>query len=218
MTTGAPTGASSQSTGRAMIGTANDNPGGGLLLEMAFETQIGVARDQHLVVDGAVRVMTGRAAFAHRFMFEHKWPALRGVALAAGVMLGQQSRPAATDGRTFVGIVTIAAAHFPIQHRVAVGQLKLAFLVQVTLKTDVGRPFGIENGVMGAAALIVNAAGAVTRFAADFLGMGALGFEARMSRGLEIAHDLGMTLGATLRADIFGAGNLRRRDDGAGQG
>ena len=95
MTTGAPAGTASQSAGRAVVGAANDNPGRRLLLEMALETKIGVARHQHLVVDRAVRIVTSGAAFAHRFMLEHKRTALRCVTLTAGVVLGEQRGSAA---------------------------------------------------------------------------------------------------------------------------
>ena len=89
VTTGTPAGAFAQAAGRPVIGTANNNPGGRLLLEMAPETKIGVARDQHLVVHRSMRIVTRCAAFADGFMFENEWPALRGMALTAGVALGK---------------------------------------------------------------------------------------------------------------------------------
>src|SRR5688572_21697145 len=98
MATGAPTGASPQSAGGAVIGTANDNPGRGLLLEVALETKVSVARHQHLVVDRSVWIVTGRATFAHRLVFEDKRTTLGGVATAAGVVLGEQRRSSASHG------------------------------------------------------------------------------------------------------------------------
>ena len=80
-----------------MIGTANDDSRRRLLLEVAFEAKIGVAGDEHLVVDSAVRVVTGGASFAHGLMLEDKRSALGGVALATGIVLGKQGRPAAAD-------------------------------------------------------------------------------------------------------------------------
>jgi len=165
-----------------------------------------------------MRIVTGSAPFPVGFMLENKRPTLSGVATAAGIVLGQQRRAAAADRRTFMRVMTIAATHLAIQHGMAVSQLELPFFVQVTLETDVRRPFGIQNCMMGAAALIVDAPSAVTRFATDLLSVGSFSFQSRVRCGLEIAHDVGMTFRATLRADKFGAGNLRWDDDRARQG
>src|SRR5829696_7505134 len=100
---------------------------------MAFETKIRVAGFEHLVIDGSVRIMAGGAAFAHRFVLENKRAALSGVAIAAGVVLGEQGSSPAADSRSLVGVVTIAATDLSIQHRMAVGQLKLPLFVEVTL-------------------------------------------------------------------------------------
>ena len=71
---------------RAVIAPANKNAAGlGLLLEMAFQTKIRVPLRQHLVVDRAMRIVAGGAAFAHGLVFENKWTALSGVALRAGI-------------------------------------------------------------------------------------------------------------------------------------
>ena len=165
-----------------------------------------------------MRIVTGGAPFPDGFMLENKRPALRGVATVAGIVLGQQRRAAAPNGRTFMRVMTIAATHLALQHGMAVSQLELPFFVQVTLEAGVWGPFGIQNRMMGAAALIVDAPWAVTRFATDFRSVGSFGFQSRVRCGLEIAHDVGMTFGATLRADKFGAGNLRGDDDRARHG
>jgi len=102
---------------------------------VALEAKIGVAGDQHLVVDRAVRVMTSGASFPHRFMLEDKRSALSGMALAASIVLSQQRCSSAANSRTLVRIVAVGAAHPPIKNRVAVRQLKLPFLVEMTLKT-----------------------------------------------------------------------------------
>src|SRR5690349_1907000 len=102
MTTGAPAGSLAQAAGGTVIGTADDNSGWRLLLEVAPETKIGIARDQHLVVHRAVRIVAGCATFPHRFMLEDERPALRRVALTAGIVLSQQRGPATLDGRALV--------------------------------------------------------------------------------------------------------------------
>src|SRR5262245_11371513 len=108
MAASAPTRAATQSAGRAVIGTANDDARRRLLLEMALQAEIGVARDQHLVIDGAVRIVTGGTAFTHRLMFEDKRSALCGMALAASIVLRQQCGASAANRRAFVRIVAIA--------------------------------------------------------------------------------------------------------------
>ena len=43
-------------------------------LRVASETEIVVPGDEHLFVDGTVRLMTGRAALTKRLVHEHKRP------------------------------------------------------------------------------------------------------------------------------------------------
>ena len=68
---------------------------------------------------------------------------------------------------------------------------------------------------MCASGLIMDAACAMTRFAAYVFSVGPVGFQPGMRRRPEIAHDLGMTFGARLRSDKFRTGNLGRGDDRA---
>ena len=161
---------------------------------MASEAKVGVTRDQHLFVDGPMRVMTNGASFAHRLMLEHKRSPLRDVAAATGFMFGGQGCASAADSRSFVRIVTIAATDLAVADRVAVGQLKLPLLIQVTLETGVGGFLWIDDGMMSPAGLIVNASGAVARFAADLLRILPLGLQTRVGRGLKITNDGVMTL------------------------
>ena len=73
----------------------------------------------------------------------------------------------------------------------------------------------VDNRVVRATALVVNAPWTVTGFTADVLRIGSFGLNAHVGGGLEIADDLSMTLRASLRTDIFRAGDLRRGDDRA---
>ena len=180
---------------------------------MALETKIRVPRHKHLVVDRAVRIVTSGAAFAHRFMLEHKRTALRCVALTAGVVLGEQRRSAASHRWTFMRIVATAATHLPVQHRVAVGQLELSALVQVALEADFGRLPGIDDRVMRPAGLIVNAARAVARFASNLRGIRPMSLQPCMRRGSKTLRDVLVALRAACRADKRCPRNLRWRDD-----
>ena len=118
-----------------MIGTADDDSRGRLLLEMTLKAKVGVSRNEHPGVDRAVGIVTSRASLADGLMLEDKGPALSRVALAASIMLGHQCGSPAANGRTFMRIVAIAATHFPTKDRMAVRQLKLRFLVEVTFET-----------------------------------------------------------------------------------
>ena len=71
---------------RAVIASADEDFSGlSLLLEMAFQTKVLVPLREHLVINRAVRIVAGGAAFADRFVFENERPALSCVALGARV-------------------------------------------------------------------------------------------------------------------------------------
>ena len=62
----------------------------GRLLEMAFQTERLIAFGQHALIDRAMRRVAGGATFAHRFVFENKRPALRGMTLRTGLVRAQK--------------------------------------------------------------------------------------------------------------------------------
>ena len=178
-----------------------------LLLEMAPEAQVGVPRHQHLLIDGPVNGMAGSAAFANRLVFENKRPGLGRVTLPAGLVLGQQGRAAAFDRRSLVRVMTIATAYLPLEDRMMKREIELSALVQVAIEADLGRFAWINDGMSCTSALIVQAAGPVTRFAADILGILSKRFQPNVSGRDEIARDGHVTLFAALRT-----GELRPRD------
>ena len=129
--------------------SANENLSAGrLLLEVALQTKDRTALDQHLRVHGTVRLMAGGAAFAHGFMLEHKRPALRDVAFAAGFLFGAQGSSAANHRLAFVRVMTVAATDsWPpsdrvgmraFQNRMSVRQTELPPFIQVALKAGFG--------------------------------------------------------------------------------
>ena len=134
MTTSTPASPLAEPAGGAVIRASDNDPRRRLLLEMAPKTKIGVARHQHLLVHRPVWIVTRRAALPDSFVLENKRPALCRMALAARVPLGEQGGSAAPNCRAFVRIMAIAAAHFPVQHRMAMRQLELPLFVQVTLE------------------------------------------------------------------------------------
>ena len=118
---------------------AADVEPGAELGEVAAEAQVGVPRDEHLVVDRAVRVVAGGAAFlADRAVLIGVRTRLLGVAAEAGFGRGRQGGAAAADGVVLVRVMAVAAAHLAGEHRVAVRQAELAALVEVALEAGFG--------------------------------------------------------------------------------
>ena len=63
-----------------------------LLLEVAFQAEDLVTGGEHLLVDGTVRVVAGRATFAHSLVLKHKRSTLRGMALKADLIFAHDIR------------------------------------------------------------------------------------------------------------------------------
>ena len=80
----------------------------------------------------------------------------------------------------------------------------------MALETCLRRFARIDDGVGPAAGCNVHAAGPVTGFTPDILGVVARRLQMIMGRAAEAARDVFMALRARLRADISGSGNLRR--------
>ena len=96
-----------------------------------------------------------------------------------------------------------------------VRQVELPALVQVTLEAGFRRFARIDNGVMRAAGLIVNASGAVARLAPDVFGVVARRLQSRVCGGFEIAGNVFMALRARVRADECRSRDARWRHDRA---
>ena len=91
----------------------------------------------------------------------------------------------------------------------------------MALETRFGRFVRVDDGPGTAAGCNVHAAGAVTGFTPDILGILARRLQMIMGRADETVRDFIMALRARLGADISGSGNLRGRqlhtiDVGAG--
>ena len=103
---------------------------------MTLETQVRVPLHQHLVVRRTMRVMAGGATFPYRLVFEDKWPALRHVALRAGITLTRQVEWPAHHRLPFVRIVAVAAAHLSVRDRMRMRQAEPSFHLQMALEAD----------------------------------------------------------------------------------
>ena len=86
-----------------MWGPAKQNGAALHLLEMAFETEIRIARGKHLGIDRSVNGVTNSAAFARCFVFEYVRPALGGMTTKATFVFGKQCGTATDVNRAFVG-------------------------------------------------------------------------------------------------------------------
>jgi hypothetical protein len=189
-----------------------DFASGRLLLEMATEAKIGVASDKHLLVDRAMNCMAGRAAFAYGLVLENKRPALGGMTLTASLGFDGQGCAAAFNCLAFVGIVTIGARDFALENRMVVGEIELAAFIEMTVETNFGRFPGINDGVAGAARLVMDAARSMARFTADLQRIGTLGLQARVCGCREIAGNIAVAFLTALGANERGVWDCRGRD------
>ena len=212
VTAGAPAGAAIEGSG--VVATADqDLTGDGLLLEMALETERGIALGEHLLIDGAVRLVAGQTPFPRGLVFIDKRAALDRMTFEAGFILRHRRCPSGYDGRALVRIMAVIAAHFPFRHRMMVRQTEAGLHFQVALETGLGRFAGIDNRVARAARFIVDAARPVARLAPDIRGIGSRGPQPGVDCGGEIPRDVLVALGAAFRTHKCGAGNLRWNDD-----
>jgi hypothetical protein len=145
--------------------------------------------------------MADNTALTQCLVFVDKRAALLGVTLEAGLISAQESQTAAFQHllhirlRTFnshpgMRVVTIGAAHFALEHRMMVRQLKRRANFQVTLETSFRRLTRIDNSVRRTSALYVETAGTVAGLTANVLRVFALCLEPRMRGRAKIAHDL----------------------------
>ena len=157
MAAGRPTRAAAQA--RRVTATADENGSRrSLLLEMALEAKIGVARDEHLRVHRAVRLVAGRAAFARGFVLEDERSALHRMALETRFVFGGNGSAASNDGRPAVRVVAVNAGDFARFERVVIGEVELPSLVQMTFEADAGKPGGVHDVLSPAPGFAVNAA------------------------------------------------------------
>jgi hypothetical protein len=199
---------------RRMVASSNQNyVWRGLLLEMAFEAKILVPLHQHFVVHSSVWVVAGRAAFAHRFVFEHERPALRDVAFGTGFVLGSHGERSSDGRRSLMGIMAIAATHLAMRDWMGVWQVETAFHLQMAVETHLRRSLGINNSVSRATTLNVQTARAMATLAANVLRMDTVCLEPCVGGCRKILVNLRMAFGTGGGPDKLSAGNFRRDND-----
>ena len=220
MAAGSPAGAVAKKGGVINIADVQPIRAGSrpLSLGMALEAKIGIALDEHLRIDGAVRIVANDAAFAQRRVFENERPGLLPMALRAILVLPRHGQPA----RGFhdvhsVRVMALDTAHLSFNHRVMLRKMKFRADFLMALKARFGIFPRIDNELFLAAAAghgDVLAPGPVAGFAAGLAGhFGIFQAQARMRARRKDAGDIGMTIQTRLVPDVSGALDLKGRND-----
>lgn len=195
-------------------------------LRVAFETKIVVPLDEHLVRDGAVRLMTNGAAFTQSFVFVDDQARLLAMALRAGLIQARETSrsPSLKSGAMrrlenvgSVRIVALNAIHPLFQHRMVVRQSELGVHMDMTSETGLWFPARVDNKFAASApGLHVQAAWSVARFATGRLGSrGVFEMDTRMRARWKDAGDVGMAIDAGFIPNKSCSLNHRRRHHGA---
>jgi len=187
-----------------------------LNLRVALEAKIRIAFDQQFPIQGAMRGVANRAAFAQRLVLEDERACLVPVALRAALI--EPRHREATAGLEDVAamrIMALHAIHAALDHRMVLRQVELRVDLQVALKAGARIFPRIDNELAAPAArLNMLAARAVARFTAGFAVQSrAFKMKAPVRARGENAGDVGMALRAGLVSHEGSAGNLRRGHD-----
>lgn len=191
-----------------------DHASGKLLLEVAFEAQVGISLAKHAGIHRAVGVVTDHAAFTCGFVFINKRPPLGHVAFEAKLVVTVQGLRSAGDDVALVRVVAVGATDFALGHRVMRRQVEPRPHLQMALEAGLGGAARIGDRPGCATRFVVLAARPVTRLAADLQGVRAFGLQMAVRGGLEIAHRFGVALGAAFVAHKCRTSDVRGRIDG----
>ncbi len=134
---------------------------------VAFETEIGVALDQHLRVHGAVRLMADHAAFAHGLMLKNMRARLLAVTLCTGFIQPRHRQPTRwLHDVQAVRIMALDAIHLAFDDRVMLRQVEFRVRFQMAGETSCRVFAGIDDELIAPATrLDMQAARPVTGFA-----------------------------------------------------
>lgn len=131
---------------RIVIATADENHPAALLpLKVAFEAEVGISLQQHLLIHRTMHRMASGATLANGKMLENVRPPLRDVALRTEITLREQLGPPRPHCLALVWLVAVDATDLPLQHRVVIRQVELASFIQVALEARVWRFARIDN-------------------------------------------------------------------------
>ncbi len=186
-------------------------------LGVTTEAKIGIALFEQFSIQRTMRVVADGAAFAQGLVFENHGPGLFAVTLRAAFIPPGHGQSALGFEDVFpVRIVAWHATHPSFEQRMMLRQMKLAFHVEVALKTRGRVPARIDNEFGAPACLDVLAAGAVTGFAARAAWHGIPpGISPRVGAGRKIRNDGRMANRARLVSNNMRVGNAEGDDDRA---
>jgi hypothetical protein len=216
----------------SVIGSSDEQGAAPDLLEVAPKAKVRVSDGEQFVIDGPVGLVAHGASFARSFVFEDVRPPLGFMAARAVIIHPGQGGSSMAIDRALVWGVAFRTAHSALRHRMVTREIKLPPHVDVTSETCVfhgscrfHRDARLETaGHLAAggkgvrrlnfpAGFSMQAAGAVTRFAAGIDGVGARRYQARVVRSYKIPIDLLVALFTFFRTDVGCARNLRQYHD-----
>ena len=119
-----------------VIGSPDEKLAVADLLEMAFQTEVGIANGEELGIDRPVDIVTGDASFAQGVVLKGVRPTFVGVAAEAAFILGHQRGAAANVNGAFVRRMAGSAGQFAFRHRMMARQAELAAHVEMALEAD----------------------------------------------------------------------------------
>lgn len=191
-----------------------------LHLCVATQAKIRVARDEHFLIDRAVRIVTNGAALAQRGVLEDKWPRLFAMTLRAAFVLPRHGQSARRfENVAAVRIVALPAIHAAFNDRMMLRQIEFSVNVQMTLKTGRRIVARVDDEICAAAGFNVFAARSVTGFATGLAGHRRLfKMNPRVRAGGKFSDEGRVAIRAGLVADELRAGNFQRHDHRTGRG
>ena len=182
---------------------------------MALQAEVGVALEEHFLINRAVWVMTRDAAFSHGVMFENKRAFLSRMTFGAGIAFTLEAAGAALNRVALMRVMTIGAAHLACHHGMAVRKTEFAALIEMALETGLRRFAWVDDRAFAAACSDVFAARTVTAFAALALGVFALNHELGVRGTVKILNGFFVALRTFLFANERGSSDVRRRHNRA---
>ena len=185
---------------------------------MALQTQTGVALDEELGIDRAVRLMASHASFPQCLMFVQDRFGLLAMAVGAGLVEPRhRQRSRRLHDVAPMRIVALHAVHLTFDHRMVIGEMELGVDLDVALKAIRWVRARIHDEHASPPARgDVFARGAVARFASGNASMNWVCFvEARMDAAGERLDDVPVAIDAGLVPGKHRSLDQWRGDDGA---
>jgi hypothetical protein len=183
---------------------------------VAAHAKIGIALDEHFLVDRTVRSMANDAAFAHRRMFKNKRTRLVTMTLCATFILSRHGQSARRlENIAAMRVMALNAIHVPFDDRMMLGQIKFRVDIEMTLETGRRILARIDDKISTTTGPDVFTARSVAGFAAGLANHHRIsGMNPRVRAGGKYADDVFVAIRAGLVANVMRAGNFQRHRHG----